>query len=97
MDVFVLAAQGLSNTDIAARLFISAKTVETHIASLVAKTGRDGRRDLVANARRLAWSLAVGPHTRYHRAAVLCRAGARARPARFGLTGLTRQSVVAEG
>ena len=81
MDVFVLAAQGLSNTDIAARLFISAKTVETHIASLVAKTGRDGRRDLVANAGRLAWSLVVGPHTRYHRAAVPCRAAAvRDRP-----------------
>ncbi len=76
MDVFVLAVQGLSNTDIAARLFISAKTVETHIASLVAKTGRDGRRDLVANAGRLAWSLVVGPHTRYHRAAVPCRAAA---------------------
>jgi len=56
MDVFVLAAQGLSNADIACRLYISAKTVETHIASLVAKTGRDGRRDLIANAGRLAWS-----------------------------------------
>jgi DNA-binding CsgD family transcriptional regulator len=55
MDVFVLAAQGLSNADIACRLYISAKTVETHIASLVAKTGRDGRRDLIANAGRLAW------------------------------------------
>src|SRR5258706_11424607 len=73
MDVFALAAQGRSNADIAARLFISAKTVETHIASLIAKTGRDGRRDLVANAGPLAWSLVVGPHTRYHRAAVPCR------------------------
>jgi DNA-binding CsgD family transcriptional regulator len=89
MDVFVLAAQGLSNADIASRLYISAKTVETHIASLVAKTGRDGRRDLIANAGRLAWSLVVihlscrrddlGPHTRYHHAAVPCRVGT-ARP-----------------
>jgi DNA-binding NarL/FixJ family response regulator len=61
MDVFVLAAQGLSNADIAARLYISAKTVETHIASLVAKTGRDGRRDLIATAGQLAWSLSRHP------------------------------------
>jgi DNA-binding CsgD family transcriptional regulator len=61
MDVFVLAAQGLSNADIAARLYISAKTVETHIASLVAKTGRDGRRDLIANAGRLALSSSRHP------------------------------------
>jgi len=54
MDVFLLAVQGLSNADIASKLFISAKTVETHIASLVAKTGRSGRRDLVANADRVA-------------------------------------------
>jgi DNA-binding CsgD family transcriptional regulator len=89
MDVFVLAAQGLSNADIASRLYISAKTVETHIASLVAKTGRDGRRDLIANAGPLASSLSphpsscrrddLGPHTRYHRAAVWCRAGAARR------------------
>ncbi len=78
MDVFELAAQGLSNADIASTLYISAKTVETHIASLAAKTGRDGRRDLVANASRLARSLAchrddLGPHSRYHHAAVPCR------------------------
>ena len=50
MDVFLLLAQGLSNTDIAAKLYISRKTVETHIANLVSKTGQAGRRDLVANA-----------------------------------------------
>jgi DNA-binding CsgD family transcriptional regulator len=54
MDVFLLLAQGLSNTDIAAKLFISPKTVETHIASLVSKTGQAGRRDLAANAGRFA-------------------------------------------
>jgi len=54
MDVFLLIASGLSNADIAASLFISPKTVETHIASLVTKTGQAGRRDLAANAARLA-------------------------------------------
>ena len=56
MDVFLLLAQGLSNTDIAAKLFISPKTVETHIANLVSKTGQAGRRDLAANADRFARS-----------------------------------------
>ncbi len=52
MDVFLLVARGFSNTEIATRLFISPKTVETHIASLVAKTGQTGRRELVAHAAR---------------------------------------------
>jgi DNA-binding CsgD family transcriptional regulator len=50
MDVFVLVALGMSNSEIAARLYISPKTVETHVASLVAKTGQSGRRELVAHA-----------------------------------------------
>ncbi len=54
MDVFLLLAQGLSNAGIAAKLYISPKTVETHIANLVSKTGQAGRRDLVANAGRFA-------------------------------------------
>jgi DNA-binding CsgD family transcriptional regulator len=54
MDVFLLVAQGFSNSEIAARLFISPKTVETHVASLVAKTGQSGRRELVAHAARFA-------------------------------------------
>lgn len=52
MDVFLLVAQGYSNAEIAARLFISPKTVETHVANLVAKTGQSGRRELVAHAAR---------------------------------------------
>ena len=54
MDVYLLVAQGLSNTEIAERLFISPKTVETHVASLVYKTGQAGRRELVAHAARSA-------------------------------------------
>jgi DNA-binding CsgD family transcriptional regulator len=53
MDVLLLVAQGISNTEIATRLFISPKTVETHIGSLVSKTGQTGRRELVAHAARL--------------------------------------------
>jgi DNA-binding CsgD family transcriptional regulator/tetratricopeptide (TPR) repeat protein len=54
MDVFLLVAKGFSNAEIAGRLFISPKTVETHVASLVAKTGQSGRRELVAHAARFA-------------------------------------------
>jgi DNA-binding CsgD family transcriptional regulator len=56
MDVYLLVAQGCSNAEIAARLFISPKTVETHVANLVAKTGQGGRRELVAHAARFAQS-----------------------------------------
>lgn len=56
MDVFLLVAQGFSNAEIGQRLFISPKTVETHIANLVAKTGQAGRRELVAHAARFARS-----------------------------------------
>jgi DNA-binding CsgD family transcriptional regulator len=50
MDVYLLVARGYSNGQIAERLYISPKTVETHVASLVAKTGQSGRRELVAYA-----------------------------------------------
>jgi DNA-binding CsgD family transcriptional regulator len=56
MDVYLLVAQGCSNAEIAAQLFISPKTVETHVANLVAKTGQGGRRELVAHAARFAQS-----------------------------------------
>jgi DNA-binding CsgD family transcriptional regulator len=52
MDVFLLVARGFSNGEIAARLFISPKTVETHVANLVSKTGQSSRRELVAHAAR---------------------------------------------
>ncbi|HXZ63287.1 MAG TPA: LuxR C-terminal-related transcriptional regulator, partial [Streptosporangiaceae bacterium] len=52
MDVYLLVARGYSNGQIAERLYISPKTVETHVASLVAKTGQAGRRELVAHAAR---------------------------------------------
>ncbi|HVB42044.1 MAG TPA: BREX system ATP-binding domain-containing protein [Streptosporangiaceae bacterium] len=53
MDVLLLVAQGYSNTEIASMLFISPKTVETHVASLVTKTGQSGKRALVAHSARI--------------------------------------------
>jgi DNA-binding CsgD family transcriptional regulator/RecA/RadA recombinase len=46
MDVLVLVADGLTNRQIAERLFVSPRTVETHVASLLAKTGTASRADL---------------------------------------------------
>jgi DNA-binding CsgD family transcriptional regulator len=60
MDVLVLLARGHSNSEIAAKLYISPKTVETHIASLAAKTGQPGRRELAAHAASLARTAASG-------------------------------------
>lgn len=47
MDVLLLVGQGLTNRDIAARLHVSARTVETHVAQLLAKTGSRTRHQLV--------------------------------------------------
>lgn len=47
MDVLALVAQGLTNAEIAERLFLSRRTVETHVANLLAKTGASNRAHLV--------------------------------------------------
>jgi DNA-binding CsgD family transcriptional regulator len=52
MDVLVLVADGLTNRQIADRLFVSPRTVETHVANLLAKTGAASRADLRAVAAR---------------------------------------------
>jgi DNA-binding CsgD family transcriptional regulator len=46
MDVLALVAQGLGNAQIAERLFLSTRTVETHVANLLAKTGAANRTEL---------------------------------------------------
>ncbi|MFJ9870294.1 AAA family ATPase [Streptomyces sp. NPDC101165] len=49
-EVFRLLAERLSNKDIADRLFISPRTAEKHIASLMTKTGAVNRADLCARS-----------------------------------------------
>ncbi|HEY5783726.1 MAG TPA: AAA family ATPase [Nakamurella sp.] len=46
MDVLQLVAQGMSNAEVASRLFLSPRTVDTHVASLLAKTGAARRGEL---------------------------------------------------
>jgi DNA-binding CsgD family transcriptional regulator len=53
MDVLVLVGQGLSNRDIAQKLVLSPRTVETHVAKLISKTGVAGRAELADLLRRL--------------------------------------------
>jgi DNA-binding CsgD family transcriptional regulator/energy-coupling factor transporter ATP-binding protein EcfA2 len=49
-EVLGLVALGLSNRDIAARLFVSHRTVEKHVESLLRKTGARSRTQLVVVA-----------------------------------------------
>jgi DNA-binding NarL/FixJ family response regulator len=45
-------AEGLSNKDIAGRLYLSARTVEKHVERLMLKTGSANRAQLAALASR---------------------------------------------
>ncbi len=49
-DVLRLVAEGLANREIAARLYLSPRTVEKHVESLLRKTGARSRTQLVAIA-----------------------------------------------
>jgi predicted ATPase/DNA-binding CsgD family transcriptional regulator/predicted enzyme related to lactoylglutathione lyase len=53
-EVLTLVAQHLSNAEIGARLFISVRTVETHVSSLLRKLGVPDRRGLAQLAAQLA-------------------------------------------
>jgi non-specific serine/threonine protein kinase len=43
MEVAALVAEGVTNAQVAARLFISDRTVESHLASIFNKLGVDSR------------------------------------------------------
>ena len=51
-EILALAAEGLSNTEIAARAYISESTVKTHINRIFAKTGSRDRAQAIAYAHR---------------------------------------------
>lgn len=51
-EVLRLVAQGLSNRQIGAELFISAKTVSVHVSNLLAKLGASGRTEAATLAHR---------------------------------------------
>jgi DNA-binding NarL/FixJ family response regulator len=50
--VLALLADRLGNREIAERLFLSPRTVEKHVASLLGRTGEPDRAALVSLARR---------------------------------------------
>jgi two-component system response regulator NreC len=51
LEVLALLAEGHTNAEIAARLFLSPRTVESHRANIQSKTGRKTRAELVVYAR----------------------------------------------
>jgi DNA-binding NarL/FixJ family response regulator len=56
-DVLALLAEGLTNKRIAARLYLSPRTVEKHVERILTKTGQSNRTALAATAAR--WRPAV--------------------------------------
>jgi DNA-binding CsgD family transcriptional regulator len=48
LEVLRLVSDGVTNSDVAARLHLSPRTVETHVSSLLAKTGATARAELAA-------------------------------------------------
>jgi DNA-binding CsgD family transcriptional regulator len=60
LKVVRLVAERLTNPEIAERLFISRRTVQTHVSHALAKLGVASRRELAAEAVRLAgWRIRV--------------------------------------
>ena len=50
LEVVALLADGLTNSEIAARLVLSVRTVDTHVAAVLDKLGTRSRRDVAARA-----------------------------------------------
>ena len=75
-EVLRLLGEGLSNAAIAARLYISVRTVETHVSSLLTKLQVDGRGQLTARSLAIDYAAGGGPD---RLAPVVSRMCARAR------------------
>jgi DNA-binding CsgD family transcriptional regulator len=54
-DVLALLAEGLTTARIAQQLYLSPRTVDNHVAQILARLGVTSRRDAVATARREGW------------------------------------------
>ena len=46
MDVIGLVVQGMTNAEIADQLYLSTRTVDHHVAAILAKLGVESRRDV---------------------------------------------------
>jgi DNA-binding NarL/FixJ family response regulator len=55
VEILALLARGLSNPAIGEQLFVSAKTVEHHVSSILGKLEVATRDEAVAEARRRGW------------------------------------------
>jgi len=60
-EVARLVAEGLSNKQIGARLFISARTVDSHVRSILNKLGFNSRAQIAGWAERTGLAQAAGP------------------------------------
>ncbi|MEX2446349.1 MAG: helix-turn-helix transcriptional regulator, partial [Dehalococcoidia bacterium] len=56
LEVAALAVEGLSSRDIAARLYVSVRTVDNHLYRIYAKLGVEGRQELAVALGRPAGS-----------------------------------------